>query len=289
MALQLLTEAEARSQWSGDLTIVRQQRVAFEDLGVMVLRTIIVALVTLPLWRDLFIEFRIIPYWLALLSAAVLFYFTHSMGKDLQAARQQGAWLLVSNRKTVWLNFRSYWHWRWPATDKTILRLDGEDIDHLTLVKVLDQSPPQLSIHLRHPLPDEVMDRILEENHRLGQARFGHSRIRHGPVALEIGGQTLRVRWSRELPGLREVAEKLRLSFTFEPTRRIDHAQADLMAFVPRPSEDDLAEINALLRVGNRAGAIKKLRASTGISLADAKELIEQSLAAPPQDTHVGP
>ena len=69
MPLRLLTEAEARAEWSGDLLIIRQQRIAFEDLGVMFLKTIVVALVTLPLWQGLFVEAAWIPYWLALLLA----------------------------------------------------------------------------------------------------------------------------------------------------------------------------------------------------------------------------
>jgi hypothetical protein len=277
MPLQLLTQAEARAQWTGDLTIVRHQRVAFEDLGVMMLRTLVVALVTLPLWRPLFHELAFFPYWLALMLAAGAFAFSHFWGKDILAARQPGAWLLVANRKTIWLHFRSYWHWRWPQDDKTVIRLDLEDIDFIAGVRVADKSPPQLAFRLHQPLPDEMVDRILEENNRLQQDRWGRGRVHHSPVVVERDAQTLRVRWSKEYPRIRETGDKLRLSFPIEPIMRIESADENVMEYIPKLTDADTVQINELLRQNDRIAAIKLLRNATGIGLKEAKEIIDNA------------
>lgn len=275
MALQLLTEAEARSQWVGDLLIARQQRVAFEDLGVMMLRTVVVLLVTLPLWRPLFHEFQSLPYWVALFIAFWIWLFSHFWGRELLAARQKTAWLLVANRKTIWLKFRSFWHWQWPENDKTVLRIDLEDIDYVAGVRVLDKSPPQLAIRLHQQLSEEITDRILEENHRLQTNKWGRGRVQHSPIVVEANAQTLRVRWGKEYPNVRETADKLRLSFPTEPIFRIESADANLMTYLPKLTDDALAEINEMLRAGDKIAAIKAIRNTTGMGLKEAKDLVE--------------
>jgi hypothetical protein len=294
MPLLLLTDEQARAQWTGDLIIVRQQRVAFEDLGVMMLRTLVVLLVTLPLWRPLFHEFAALPYWLALFFALWAFLFSHYWGKELVAARQKNAWLLVANRKVIWLKFRSFWHWQWPPEDKTVLRIELEDIDFIAGVRVADKSAPQLAIRFHQPLDEDTADRILEENHRLQTDRWGRSRVKHSPVVIERDGQTLRVRWGKEYPNIRETADKLRLSFPTEPILRIESADANLMNYVPKLTDGMVEQINELLRVNDKIGAIKALRNATGIPLKEAKEIIEglgwqgnataEAAAEPPHD-----
>jgi hypothetical protein len=277
MTVTVLTEAEARTQWSGDLLLVRQQRIAFLDLGVMLLRTVVILMVTLPLWRAVFTEMSFLPYWVALLVAVAALLASHFMGKDIEAARHPQAWLLVANRKTIWVRFRSYVHWRWPVEDLTVVRIDLDDIDHLVPLRFTDGTPPELCINLKEPLPDEVIDAILEENIQLWADRWTRSRIKREPVVVEKTQQALRIRWAGEYPTLREACDKFRLNFPIEPPLRLEDSEDGIMHDRPRITDDALAEINELLRAGDREGAIRVLREATGMGLAQARALVDQT------------
>lgn len=277
MPVRLLTEAQARAEWSGDLLLVRQQRVAFVDLGIMLLRTVVVAMVTLPFWRPVFPEFNILPYWLALCIAAFALVFSHLKAKEVQAARRPEAWLLVANRKMIWLRFRSFWHWQWPADEPTVLAIALEDIDHLVPLRFADGTMPQLAIRLKEEMEYALADVVLDENSKLHGGKFMRGRVHHAPVVLEEGLTGLRVRWSGEFPTLRESCEKLRLNFPIEPPMRLEDSAAGVLANRPRITEDSLAEVDELLRAGDKIGAIKRLRDITGMGLKEAKEMVEQS------------
>ena len=273
MALRLLTEADARAEWSGDLLIIRQQRIAFEDLGVMFLKTIVVALVTLPLWQGLFVEAAWIPYWLALLLALAGGAYSYVKGKDLQAARQKGAWLIVTSRKRIWVHFRSYLFWHWPDDSPTVLAIDATDIDHLVPVRMMDGTPAQLRIELKEEMPGELAEFVLDENYRMARDKAGRL-LKHAPLVIEEDLKGLRVRWNGELPSLREVCDKLRLNYQLEAPMRMERAEDNTLAPRGRLTDADLEEVNAFLRAGDAAAAVRLLVARSGMSKRDAQAMI---------------
>lgn len=273
MPLRLLTEADARAEWSGDLLIVRQHRLAFEDLGIMFLKTLVVALVTLPLWQGLFVEAAWIPYWLALALALAGGGYSYFKGKDLQAARQRGSWLLVTSRKRIWIHVRSYLFWRWPEDQPTVLAIDAAEIDHLVPVRLMDGTPAQLRIHLKEELTAEVAEYVLDENYRMSRDKIGRL-MKWAPLAIEEDLKGLRVRWNGEVPTLREVCDKLRLNYQIEAPMRMEHVEQGVLAPRARLTEVDLEEINQQLRAGNAPAAARLLVQRTGVSMKEARAML---------------
>lgn len=275
MTIRLLSAAEARREWTGDMLVVREDRDLLHDFKLFGMRCGAAFLLTYPLWRPDVSPFRDIPYLLLFLLAGWLLYASWRLGRELKAARHPEGWLMAASRERVWLHLRSYLHAGWPRVHKTVLCLDRADIDVIYPVKVQRQAAMQLAIRLEQPLPPALIEALMNENTRMERGRFGYGRQNHEPVRLEENGQTLRVMFGMQIPPLGPALDKLRLFYPVDPPHAVPEPEAYLLPSEMPLSDTIIAEVAGLLQEGKRLEAIRYLRARTGLGLRDCKSIVD--------------
>lgn len=238
MTCRLITELAARREWSGSMLVVREDRDLKPDFQIIGLRALAVVLVSLPLWRSGVLFVQDIPYLLALLVAAGSLWQAQRMATDLKAARNSTSWRLAVSPDRVWINMRSYRHYHWPRTDKTVFAFDRADIDQFHAVRFRSGALPELAICLEQPLIRDHVVALIEENCRMEQGRFGYTRAAHEPVRLEKNLRIVRLQVDNCRPNLSQTLDKLRLSWPVEATRASGFPEDNLL---PNDPELDIA------------------------------------------------
>ena len=274
MAIDLITEAEARRQWAGEMLVVRMYRDLKADFSIYGCFALAALLVTYPLWRPELPGLKDIPYWLAFLFATGLGFFAYWMMQDLRAARHGSSWLLAASRERVWVHFRSFHHYKWPATDPTVFVIDKADVQSFYAVRISGGRPPQMAIRLAGAIPPELVDVLMDKNPRLHGEGMVRGRPRHEPVRLEQNGATLRLMFDAVIPEISLALDKLRFNYKVEPQHTVPDAEAYLL---PNQMEltDAMIDIAiAMVKEGQEIEAIRYLRQRTGMSLKDCKGIV---------------
>lgn len=233
MSVALLTESEARRQWSGNMLVVREDRTLIPDFAVIGLRCMALALVSLPFWSKGILFMEDIPALVALLGAGWCVFRSFVIAADLKAARAPSSWLFAASREKVWVHFRSYLHHEWSAVDKTVFAMERTDIDHLCALAGPDGSKIQLAIRLEQPLPPEFIEALMIENTRADGVAFRRPRHAHEPVRLEKNLCTLRILFGNTIPSFTLVRDKLRLDYRVDPARSVADLEAGLLPDEP--------------------------------------------------------
>ncbi len=128
---QLFTEGQARTLIPQNALVVRVAHHWWGYPFVYGVAVLALVCVTLPFWRGYWPKLPDLPVWICAFFGGILLLLARLFIGNLTAASQPSSWLLAVTPDRLWVNFRSYHHWRWPHEDKTVLRIDRLDIEKL--------------------------------------------------------------------------------------------------------------------------------------------------------------
>jgi hypothetical protein len=281
--VKLLTEAEARNVAAAEVFTAR-----YGWVGAAVITAVftLVGVVTALYheWATLFpwSYDRGFPSWLV--GGFILLIGMIAYG-HIRATLSPSAWLVRATRSDLFIKFRSFHHWRWPVTDKVVLKLDHHEVDHFSYSREFSIEADfegktkkyydYLYIFLRETLPEDVFVAIADENTRM-YGRFVKSRTHHSPLVVGTDRKVLRIAWDEGNARARPTTKDF---FTQLGPRVLvrELPQGFNFSAATRPfREADSAAITALVARGQKIDAIRVLRQLRGYGLKEAKERIER-------------
>lgn len=287
MSADLLTEEQARQLASPDALILREGRGVFDYVLWIVFSAATLAGLFFPFWRQYLPKDPDFPSFLAVGGGLFCWLFSGMSGADLKAARQPGSWRLISGTNALFVNFRSYHHWKWPKEDKIVLRLSPLDVDYIQPVEGSitvgngksrrTASFRRLELYLRDPLEQAILEAITREN--LNTPPGFNSRYGHSPLQASADGRVLALEFGRLTPGFSKIQELLRSRYRVQPVVDVRQSVSMTTHRVPFTPERQ-REVEMLLAAGDKIGAIKLLRNYTGLGLKEAKDMLEQGRMA---------
>lgn len=168
----LSTEATARAQFSvGQPLVLRHGAPHF----VMVLGALLGLLGTGLILSPLFYP---TPFFFAFVTGPFLGFFAYAMIKDTLLRRAPNAWIMAQSGHELLLHFRHHFHYNWPESDPTVLRLPLDEISHIAphsgkYIRYdrdgdMHYTPfTQFVLHLKKPLAADITAQIMHENTRM--------------------------------------------------------------------------------------------------------------------------
>lgn len=287
MAIELVTEEQARLLQPADALVLRESRTVIDYFFWLAFTCGKWAGLTYPLWRHYLPHNPDFPNALAVFCGLLCWLFAAFMGSDLKASRQPSNWVVIAGMNQLFIKFRSFNHWRWPAQDRVVLRLSPLDVDYVQPREGLIEERGSkrtaykkvrfLELVLRDPLPADLVAAIQFENVHMGGSGKARSRTGHKPVRVSADSRMLSLEFGRLAPGFAEVLRLLTGRYRVLPVA--DIKEAPVLADTPPPlTPDRVREIEALAASGDKIGAIRMLRDYSDISLAEAKQAVEQGV-----------
>lgn len=291
MAVDTLTEEQARQLATADAVIVHEYRSAFEYALWLVLSAGALAGLTYPFWGSYIVPDAKMPGGMALFIGFVMLLVSRALGAELKATRQPSSWALIITTNQLYVKFRSFRHWQWSKGDKTVLRLTPHDIDYIQPIEYSVRTGSgenrsmqlvrTLEIFLRDPLPVEVITAIKRENMHMPFKVKGRVRWRadHKPALVGQDGRVLAVNIGRTEPDFAKIVGALGSRYRAQRiagmnvATRMDDTAPDLTLAVVR-------EIERVAANGDKLEAIRMLRQYTNLTLSEAKQAVEKGVEA---------
>jgi len=288
LSADLTTEPQARQLVSADAFIVRESRGVGDYILWLVFLTATIAGLSYPFWRAYLLPDAKFPSGMAVFGGLFCWLFAALMGGELKAVRQPGNWLLMLTANQLNIHFRSFHHWKWPAEDKTVLRLSPHDVEYIqpresliverTTKTTVHKRVRILEIFLRDAVTAEQRDIILNENMSMPRGKGIRSRSSHKPVRVSEDGFVLSIDFSgRTNPNFMQVVTKLGERYRIRPIGEVE-AAAPMHDSPPALTPDRVRAIETLAGSGDKIGAIQMLRQYTNLSLKESKDAIENGV-----------
>ena len=210
----------------------------------------------------------------------------------LRKALTPSNWLLIMDRDTVSIKFRSYLNSHFPETDPQVIRIPQGEIDsaRITKQKITQysglNSSRQTSYHtfldlnLRErdlsPLQEQLKKERNTKAPQTGRFIKSRSKAMHYPVSV-AGPDTIRIEWrsphDQIQPGIKKVIELFsRNGIKIEPLSK-EVLDMTLTSSEKAELED---RILFLAQRGETIAAIKLVRKAMGMNLTDAKKFVEE-------------
>ena len=198
--------------------------------------------------------------------------------RSFLGSRRPESWRLRWSPEGIYLRFRSYHNWRFPADMDTVFYLPRREVAWLRLQSASLDSPDEdgdwghqrlktkgLEIGLKHLDTAPLADALRAER----QYRHRGLRANDEPVKLTADG-ALTVELRRAKPLLEAMTR-------YYPTGLAEHREGKAFADMSQDERED--HILALAGAGDKIAAIKAARQVYGYDLTEAKRLVEELTA----------
>lgn len=226
-------------------------------------------------------------FWLPFVIAGTLFLGWPAFRGVVTARFRRSNWLVRAGDTGLWVQFRSYLNYHFPADDLTVVSIPYREINSARLVRqrrdlpdrdggggvtesrrrVVELELDMDSAELRTALRDELGRKGPKERRWWGSSatRYGHCPVRlSSPTTLEI-------EWNVG-PSFRLLFERLALHSNILPAARVQH---DLTRLDEKGRSAQETRLRELVELGETMAAVQIARRLYGYDLTEATRFVE--------------